>query len=491
MAETDGNVEENVKTNPEAGEEEVIPDILDLHKSLPTQIAVKGAHELFLFPRTSIEKEGNIQFKIATGSEEFLDPFDMYIFCVTRILSSTGGILEPGTLGTDGARRANAAGDNGFVATPAASKVLLINGINSAWFKNINVRLNGEVIASGDNMYMYKADLENRLSYPKDVKEGILNVSGFQEEVVPLDDFRDNFTEEFWLKPDIYGNYNRNKINLVKRYLKTAHSQSLPTMGRIHSEIFDQPKLLPPNSVLDIEFDRNSSDFLRLTQENAEHYVKLEACYLLARIARVNTEVTNDIESMTFKGKSLLYPLRRVEMSYYSRGPNTDDLSKTDLFNNQVLPRRIFMCMVKQSAFSGNKSQDPFNYQHFNVRRIALRTGGRIEPLPQLECNFERNDWLKPLYALRTATGSFLNEAEIGIDVDNFAKRNVIVGWDLTGSRIRAGEAFEMIKNQKVDLEIKLAEPIDDFVVNVIIYAEFDAEIEINENRDVKLKPYA
>ena len=477
---------ETTKTNPETGEEEVIPDILELHKSLPTQIAIEGAHELYLFPRTSIEKEGNIQFKIATGSDEFLDPFDMYLFCVTRILKPDGTNLTKGHLAADGKREGA-----GYVTTVDRAKVMLVNGINSAWFKNINVRLNGEVIASGDNMYMYKADLENKLSYPKDVKEGILNVSGFQEEEIAFDDLEANIPDTFWTEPNVYDPLNRNKMNLVKRLLKSEGSKHVYTMGRLHSELFDQPKLLPPNTVLDIELDRNSNDFLKLTQKDHEHYVKLDQCYLLARIARVNTEVTNDIEHMTFKGKSLMYPIRRVEMSYYSKGPNTNDLSKTDIFNNKVLPRRVFITMVRQTAFSGAGNQDPFNYQHFNLRRIALRTGGRIEPLPPLECDFTRNDWLKPLYALRSATGSFLNDAEIGIDYDNFAKRNVIVGWDLTGSRIRAGEAFEMIKNKTVDLEIKLNEPLDDFVVNVIIYAEFDSEIEINENRDVQLRPYA
>lgn len=486
-ADSSAFIGETTKTNPETGEEEVIPDILELHKSLPTQVAIEGSHELFLFPRTSIEKEGNIQFKIATGSDEFLDPFEMYIFCVTRILRPDGTDLETGHLSVDGTR----AGET-YVATPNRAKVLLVNGINSAWFKNINIRLNGEVIASGDNMYMYKADLENRLSYPKDVKEGILNVSGFQEEEIAFDDLPANLPQTFWTEPDVYDSANRNKMNLVKRLLKSQGSQHVFTMGRLHSELFDQPKLLPPNTVLDVELDRNSTDFLKLTQQDDQnHYVKLDQCYLLVRIARVNTAVTNDIEHMTFKGKSLMYPIRRVEMSYYSKGPNTNDLSKTDIFNNKVLPRRIFICMVRQTAFSGSGNQDPFNYQHFNLRRIALRTGGRIEPLPPLECDFDRKDWLKPLYALRSATGSFLNDGEIGIDFDNFTKRNVIVGWDLTGSRIRAGEAFEMIRNKTVDLEIKLAEPIADFVVNVIIYAEFDSEIEINENRDVHLKPYA
>ena len=45
------------------------------------------------------------------------------------------------------------------------------------------------------------------------------------------------------------------------------------TIARIHSEIFEQLKLLPPNTVLDIDFNRQESDFLLLTKHNNRNYV--------------------------------------------------------------------------------------------------------------------------------------------------------------------------------------------------------------------------
>ena len=48
---------------------------------------------------------------------------------------------------------------------------------------------------------------------------------------------------------------------ILRRYLKGKASKNMYTIARIHSEIFEQPKLLPPNTVLDIDFDRHESDF--------------------------------------------------------------------------------------------------------------------------------------------------------------------------------------------------------------------------------------
>ena len=52
---------------------------------------------------------------------------------------------------------------------------------------------------------------------------------------------------------------------ILRRYLKGKASKHMYTIERIHSEIFEQPKLLPPNTLLDIDFDRHESDFLLLT----------------------------------------------------------------------------------------------------------------------------------------------------------------------------------------------------------------------------------
>ena len=53
-------------------------------------------------------------------------------------------------------------------------------------------------------------------------------------------------------------------------------------IARIYSEIFEQLKLLPPKTVLDIDFDRHELDFLLLTKHNNRNYIlKMESCKLL------------------------------------------------------------------------------------------------------------------------------------------------------------------------------------------------------------------
>ena len=48
-------------------------------------------------------------------------------------------------------------------------KFLPVNGLSHAWFNNVKVKLNGQVIESVNNRYAYRGDLEMRLSYPKQI----------------------------------------------------------------------------------------------------------------------------------------------------------------------------------------------------------------------------------------------------------------------------------------------------------------------------------
>ena len=87
-------------------------------------------------------------------------------------------------------------------------------------------------------------------------------------------------------------------------------------------------------------------------------------------------------------------------MLYYSKGTNTADLSNFNLLigEGNLLPRRIFVMMLREDAMHGCMNRDPFNYQSFGLSTVCLRVGGKEQPYPLFDCNFEtRNVW-PPLF---------------------------------------------------------------------------------------------
>ena len=196
------------------------------------------------------------------------------------------------------------------------------------------------------------------------------------------------------------------------------------TIARIHSELFEQPKLLPPNTVLDIDFDRHESDFLLLTKHNNRNYIlKMESYKLLTRLIDIDEEITAEIDSVSISGRSMLYPVCRV-MMYYSCGANVVELSNCNLLTMEgnFLPHRIIVVMVREDAVHDNYGRDPFNYQHFNLEEFSLKVGSEQIPLSKLKCNMDNNsnDILRPLFSALLANHSLFSNEELGINPSNY-----------------------------------------------------------------------
>ena len=421
--------------------------------------------------QNAIESKGLISFRIVSGDKQFIDPYNTYVLITSSIKNPEGGIIP--ARATD--------------AHNPVCNVLPVNGFSTTWFKKIDVKLSGTTVSFDGNMYSHRADIENRLSYPNTVKKGHLSMMGFDEEMEAFDEI-DN-ADIHW---DDANPAEHAYPAILRRYLRGKASKNMYTIARIHSEIFEQRKLLPPNTVLDIDFDRHNSDFLLLTKHNNRNYIiKMESCELLTRLVDMDEEITAEIDSVSISGRSMLYPVRRVKMMYYSCGANIVDLSNFNLLTMEgnLLPHRIIAVMVREDAVHGNYNRDPFNYQHFNVAEFSLKVGSEQIPLPKLKCNMDddSNDILRPLFSALLANHSLFSNEELGINPSNYRNGNIFLAWDL--SQMPPGQSFEMTQEKPVSLILKLRRA-NNFVINVTVYSEYDSEIEMMNNRKVICHEY-
>ena len=426
-----------------------------MHSTLPRQTAIKGGKFQVVNVRKAIERKGLICFRIVSGDNQFIDAYNIYVLITSSIKNPEGGNIP-----------ARAAG-----ARNPVCNVLPVNGLGTTWFKKIDVKLNGTTVSFDGSMYSQRVDIENRLSYPDTVKKGHLSMMGFDEELEAFDEI--NNVDIHWddAKPAEHA-----YPAILRRYLKGNASKNMYTIARIHSEIFEQLKLLPPNTVLDIDFDRHNSDFLLLTKHNNRNYIlKMESCKLLTRLVDMDEEITAEIDSVSISGRSMLYPVCRVKMMYYSCGANIVDLSNFNLLTTKgnLLPHRIIVVMVREDAVHGNYNKDPFNYQHFSLAKFSLKVGSEQIPLPELKCNMDddSNDILRPLFSALLANHRLFSNGELGINPSNYRNVNVFLAWDL--SQMPPGQSFEMTQEKPVSLILKLRRA-NNFVINVIVYSEYD-----------------
>ena len=142
-----------------------------MHSTLPTQTATKGGKFQIINVQNAIERKGLISFRIMSGDNQFIDPYNTYVFITSSIKNPEGGNIP--------ARAADA-------HNPVCN-MLPVNGLGTAWLKKIDVKLNGTTVSFDWNMYSHSMDIENRLSYPNTVKKGHLSMMGFDEEMKAFD----------------------------------------------------------------------------------------------------------------------------------------------------------------------------------------------------------------------------------------------------------------------------------------------------------------
>ena len=105
-------------------------------------------------------------------------------------------------------------------------------------------------------------------------------------------------------------------------------------------------------------------------------------------------------------------------------------------------------------------------------------------PFPIMDINFDEGKTVKPLYALLEAAGYCMTEQELGIHPSNYRRRNCIFGFDLTSSHTPPGMCFEPTEMQQLEVVAQLR-TAKAYALEMIIYAEYDAEMELQPNKKV------
>ena len=152
--------------------------------------------------------------------------------------------------------------------------------------------------------------------------------------------------------------------SLMRRFRTSCNSKVICTIRCIHSTIFEQPKALPPFKHLEVTFERNKEDFLLLSKlVNPSHWLQMQQMVLYVWKIELRESLAHDIEQVALVGKNYLYPVRRVKIATYQKGPTVENFSQTDILHREEqLPRRIFIMLVDHKAVQGSYERDPFNY---------------------------------------------------------------------------------------------------------------------------------
>lgn len=417
---------------------------LDLFSIPPTQTSVESGNWIEYHPISSISDGAPIEFDIVSSGEEYIDFANSQLYLKVKLTRADGADM-----------------DDDDVVGP-------VNNFLHSLFSQVDVSLNGTLVSSSTNTYAYRAYIETLLSYGPAAKQSQLTSALY---------YKDTAGQMDATNP---GADNTND-GLRKRAQFTNRNGVVEMIGRLHSDLFFQPKYLLNEVNVKLRLTRSRDTFALMWEGAAGFKAKILNASMLIRKVKISPSVylahANALESGTAK-----YPIHRVICKTFTIAAGARDASNEKVFAGQ-LPSRIIVGCVENDAVNGRRDRNPFNFKHFGLMEIGIYLDGQQQTIKPLQCDFERNSFVRAFSSLFTGTGKENLDEGNDIDRRDFSQGYALYAFDLSPD-LAEDDHFNLVKQGTVRLDVKFANPLER-TVTVVIYAEFENVIEIDRNRNI------
>jgi hypothetical protein len=280
---------------------------------------------------------------------------------------------------------------------------------------------------------------------------------------------------------------NAANIGLRDRAALFALSREVEMIGRLHLDIFHQPKCIPQNCGIKVTLTPSKDAFVLVgpapgqnaQQEN--YHIQIMDCRLNIRTLQVSPATILAHEKVLME-KNMHFPMRRVTMKHLAIPRGQTSVLHDNIYLG-TLPRRLVLCFVDDVAMAGSYQQNPFNFQHFGINHLALYVNGEMIPHQPYQPNFATGRYLREYLSIFQGTDTMFSNRTTNIARNDFPNGYAIWIFDLAPDLGSSG-CFHIPKTGAVRIEVKFAAATN-ATVNLVCYAEFDTSFEIDKYRNV------
>ena len=428
---------------------ECVHSALDLFKQNGLQTSVEDGEYAEFRPLAALD-DGPVEFLIKGGAE-YLDFANTFLHVRAKVVRPDGEILT--------------AADN---VVPAANFLHTL-------FSDVSIFLNVLQITSPSSCYPYLSYIQTLLSYTPNVKNSRLQASMYYPDTAGTFQVLDGATNS----------------GGVTRKAMAARSRVMDLMGRVHADLFHQDKYMLSHVDVRIKFARSKDAFVLMTNtvpeganQRRQYRVELVDAALYVRKVRIAPAVAL-AHAKTLEKANAVYPITRTMMRVFSAPAGAFSFQEDNLFVDR-LPNKLVVGFVRSEAFNGSYEFNPFRFEHAGLNFLALYHQGRQIPSKGLRPDFEGDQYTRAYMSLYTGTNVGWDDFSTGITLEDYKDGYTFFCFDLTPSMAQAVGASEITKPGPLRVEAQFTRGLP-YPFNVLVYAEFDAQIEITKSREVML----
>ena len=393
------------------------------------------------YPLTNVSSGGPIEFTIPGSSEEYIDVNDINLYIVAKITKADGTDIDS-----------------------AADKVGLNNLPISTLFQDVSLTLSETQIEGGQMCYPYLGYFNTVMQFTPTAQQSHMRAQG-------------------WKKDDA-GKFNdETNAGFVYRSGMIKNSRKFELMGPLFLNFFRQSQYLISQTSLRVKLLPSKPEFA-LNAYGATKDFKIEFQEVILYVPRftINPSVING-HATGLKRQNAIYPLHHTEVTTYTIPKGQKSYTKDRLFPEGA-PKMLMIAMVENEAFNGNIEKNPFYFQHFDLKKLALYRDGVSVPGRPYTPDFANLTFLRSyMQTMRTFDYPNTDDSN-GLTPYEFANGYTIFAFDLTSDKQVTAAHRQPITTRNLRLEL-FFEKDTPITINVLLYAVYDSMIEITQLRDV------
>jgi hypothetical protein len=129
------------------------------------------------------------------------------------------------------------------------------------------------------------------------------------------------------------------------------------------------------------------------------------------------------------------YPVTHTQIKNFKASSGAQQVSIDNAFLGPI-PERLLIGLVKNSAFVGSTTTNPFHFHHFDMSNHVLYVNGAQLPAEPLTMDCSSTFGVTRAYeTLFSSTGNHHDDRGHMINLEMFTKGFYILGFDLTPDR--------------------------------------------------------
>ena len=291
------------------------------------------------YPLTSLSAGGPIEFHIPGTVDEYIDLSDISILLHLKITTKTG--------------KAITAGD----------KICFVNQPISSIFQDVFLTIGDTQVEGGQHSYPYNAYLSSLLQFHPTAKKTHMQAWGWHEDEAGKFEHVDN-------------------SGCKNRAAETDSSTIWEVQGPLFLDMTRQPRYLIPQIDMRLKLLPASPAFalhsFGTAPASEDFTFSIVKCVLYVRRVRVNDSVIS-AHSKGLEKSNAKYLLQHVDISSFIVPSGISNHMKDHLFPTQM-PKMLVIGLVNHEAYNGSMTKNPFNFQNFDLTKIALYRDGTLIP---------------------------------------------------------------------------------------------------------------